>query len=1306
MSDDKSQTADTSESQASAEAPTGEVAADEASASQAGKWINERREKDGTCDIGLPSQYWGLALSGGGIRSATFCFGLLKALSKNGVFRRFDLLSTVSGGGYVGSTVGRLFHESKGSPKDVEKALAGAETEPFGVWLRSNGRYLIPRGTKDLIFAGANYGRNLLAIHLELAVLALLLGGLLVGIDLAVWGWADCIFRDANKTQAGTCWQPAWANLKLLRWIAGPPPVWLLLPLVAWISVVLGAAYWAVPQPASFRRIAQLIAATALSVVGGALLLRHAFGLPDFLPLLTGTLQLPIKVVAPALALLTAWLVALLLAALMGVWLAFRPKDADQLRHLLTSALAKMLWAGLGIGLLGAADYLAWSVGNFHVAEQGTFGVVLAVVAVALRAALPKVADLPKSLTPGAKRTVMELLNIAGLVLLALVVVFWIGWVHRATSDLLFVSNPARLKFNPAKEVLLWLVVPPLFYAGVSLWSRDFLNRSSLFTFYRARLVRSYLGAGNAARFVAGGRAKTPADLIKTEVADVHKSDDVSMENYKPHTKGGPVHLLNVCINQTRDPRGGLFNQDRKGLLLTVGPEGHSRKSGDDWESPAEESRLTLGSWMAISGAAIAPGLGASTRSGISSILMLAGLRLGYWWDTFNFLQKTQRTITGRTRRFFESVSNLYSRLKAVKHSWKLFEFIVWLVERAKGRTPAVGKYPQFLSELRGRFDGDRARDWYLSDGGHFENTGAYALLREECGVIVLADCGADPRYSFGDLENLVRKARIDLQAEITFMRPKTVEDFLKQVPPSTEKPHISVASYGSLNDLASGDSQACLALAKVKYRSGQKGHLLIVKPNMCQGVPVDLVNFKADNPLFPQEPTTDQFFSEAQWESYFQLGQTLGEKVQAEQLKDLKAFETEHFTVDDGAMLVKDDKGKESLKYTSNRLSSRILATGAVSATVSLGAVTTIGLAAWEAVTKELSARSLASKIEPATFKELSAIFGKMPPDVNVAAAQDTKLGEMATELLRVGHAVCTPQNLAAFRKSELMTLMLVTTKKACRDAKLSHDSCKKLLDVDVAPSCLQNEPRAVCVPTYGTRDYTVDTTKQANCWTPPKPIERKPASSQGGVCDGKEIFVQIYGPDLRDYVSFLRTSWRALGASVPPVEDVWDTARRVGKRAPQPYAVPTVIYQDKGSEACAKALLPDGASPAWRAVQAADGSLSDRPDAIQVWIPPYTALNNQEPTQAYCFQRATGTRYKVQCHSTLEACDAAALVSAKSRQTACSRTALTGDAGALFRRGWDKSWVLERATAFDEPYPQLPEAPAPAPVKPPAPK
>ncbi len=66
-----------------------------------GNAIRARRENYGI-DAGKPHAV-ALALSGGGIRSATFALGVLVALSRRGILPQFDYLSTVSGGGYIGS---------------------------------------------------------------------------------------------------------------------------------------------------------------------------------------------------------------------------------------------------------------------------------------------------------------------------------------------------------------------------------------------------------------------------------------------------------------------------------------------------------------------------------------------------------------------------------------------------------------------------------------------------------------------------------------------------------------------------------------------------------------------------------------------------------------------------------------------------------------------------------------------------------------------------------------------------------------------------------------------------------------------------------------------------------------------------------------------------------------------------------------------------------------------------------------------------------------------------------------------------
>ncbi|WP_312429186.1 patatin-like phospholipase family protein [Achromobacter sp.] len=1235
---------------------------------------------------------WGIALSGGGIRSATFCFGLIKALAKNDIFRRFDLMSTVSGGGYIGSTIGKLYQANQQKAIEVQQALADADRRQYGAWLRVNGRYLIPGGFRDALFAAANFGRNLLGIHVEIAILSIILGTVLLGLDLLVWQWADCVFQSRG------CWSPSWAEGKTLVYLAGPPPVWLLLPLIAWIGIALACAYWALPTQDGERWAFQMSATGTIAVILMALIIAHSPFAPAEMPRFPDSFELSRPFVVVTVGVLLAWLTGIFIATL----LRRTGTDLARIRNRLTKGLSFALGCALVVFALGAADYIAWSIGHFNPQSQQTLGAVLAVTAVALRVALPKIADLPKSLSPLTRNGVLALLNLLGMVVLVLIVVFWMGWVHKTVSDVLFVQQaPFDLRFGTAYQAISWLLIPALALVAISARNRDFLNRSSLYFFYRARLIRSYLGAANPSRYRGAGDQSSPfsnrlADTSTTaRVADVHSGDDVDMSQYAPHRYGGPIHLINVCINQTRDPNGGLFNRDRKGLLLTIGQRGQMSVASRPWRYPIEKARLTLGSWTAISGAAVAPGLGKSTRMGISALLMLAGVRLGYWWDSHGVLDRPDNECARRKN-----------------------------------------KYGQFFSELGGRFDGTGRRDWFLSDGGHFENTGAYALLREQCRVIVVADCGADPRYSFGDLENLIRKARIDLQTDITFLRPKSDKEIKSGSCKDSAPLSAEIAHFGSLNELASADSQACLALARVDYvRSGDVGYMVIVKPNMCQGASVDLVNFKADNPLFPQEPTTDQFFSEAQWESYFQLGQSLGRSIRLSQLRDLASFAQRNFVDDDGAILETDIDGSRILKASPKRLSSRIAATGAVSASLSLGGVASLGLAGWEIVNKAIEASPRSSGIEPAAYKELTDIFGKMGSPQSTPQMAGANVAEMATALLRIGDLTCSDENQQPFRQSPVAWLMISQTKKACAELPNAHASCTVLLDKVTAPNCLRDKPDASCVPTYWIRSYS-DVSAPPNCWTPPairsadqhvvnpraalaKAVsgsdpfptvgasvghvatrtESKPKPAE---CAGKTIYIQIYGPAERDFALVLRPSWQASGASVPRVEDVWDSARRSGQRPATPYSVPTVIYHTDSSKACAASLQPAGTTPPWD-LRRLPSNFRARPDVIEVWLPPYPRREVAMPSTTFCYQQDSAesgpARYSVHCHSSLKTCNDARGSSAVAAQTMCTSTDAKSTGNVVFDRGWSPSWFSTRATPFGKPFPQfLPSESEPA--------
>ena len=173
---------------------------------------------------------------------------------------------------------------------------------------------------------------------------------------------------------------------------------------------------------------------------------------------------------------------------------------------------------------------------------------------------------------------------------------------------------------------------------------------------------------------------------------------------------------------------------------------------------------------------------------------------------------------------------------------------------------------PALFAEMFARFPGKNSEYWYLSDGGHFENTGVYPLLKRRVKTIVVADCGADPEYRFDDLENLVRKARIDYGIIITFDTP-------------------AQPMFIPLYDLKKGEAAAPLIKATISYpKQGplpeMEGTLLIVKPHLLENMGLDTERYAKRHDDFPQQTTGDQFFDEEQWEAYHQLGLQAGKAI------------------------------------------------------------------------------------------------------------------------------------------------------------------------------------------------------------------------------------------------------------------------------------------------------------------------------------------------------------------------------------------------------------------------------------------
>src|ERR1044071_9860999 len=96
---------------------------------------------------------FGVAFSGGGIRSATFNLGVLQGLAEKKLIPRIDYLSTVSGGGYIGSWLhGVIKRRHSGRPADAVETLLTGVLNPPGqpdedpiAFLRKFSNYLAPR---------------------------------------------------------------------------------------------------------------------------------------------------------------------------------------------------------------------------------------------------------------------------------------------------------------------------------------------------------------------------------------------------------------------------------------------------------------------------------------------------------------------------------------------------------------------------------------------------------------------------------------------------------------------------------------------------------------------------------------------------------------------------------------------------------------------------------------------------------------------------------------------------------------------------------------------------------------------------------------------------------------------------------------------------------------------------------------------------------------------------------------------------------------------------------------------------------
>jgi hypothetical protein len=290
----------------------------------------------------------------------------------------------------------------------------------------------------------------------------------------------------------------------------------------------------------------------------------------------------------------------------------------------------------------------------------------------------------------------------------------------------------------------------------------------------------------------------------------------------QPITK--PFHVINIALNLVRGTN--LAWQQRKAQSFTVSPlhcgsfASHLgyRPSSRYGTNSGVGKAITIGTAMAISGAAASPNMGYHSSPTVAFLLTFFNVRLGWWLGNPG--------VAG---------ARTYDR--------SCPEFAVGpLLAEAFGLTDAQSRYV------------------YLSDGGHFDNLGLYEMVLRRCHCILVSDAGADPDFAFQDLGNAIRKIRIDLGIDIEIK----LERLTRQESTGRTSGHhgVGVIHYSRVDPGA------------------EDGILIYLKPSLTGEEPVDVLEYASKHECFPHEPTADQFFDESQFESYRQLGEHIAEEA------------------------------------------------------------------------------------------------------------------------------------------------------------------------------------------------------------------------------------------------------------------------------------------------------------------------------------------------------------------------------------------------------------------------------------------
>ncbi|MDP3007960.1 MAG: patatin-like phospholipase family protein [Methylococcales bacterium] len=852
--------------------------------------INESRKhnaRSGTSQV--DGDYVGLAFSGGGIRSATFNFGVLKALADLKILKHFDYLSTVSGGGYIGSWLTAYLHNHHhdiNSTNNIDKIIANACQETASkpnesMWfLRSYSNYLTPNLSMfnaDTWTVFSTYMRNWI---LNLTLLFFFLTSLLLFVHLTEIFGINFI-----------------KNLGSYRGLGG---------FVSLISF-LAAGYFAFKSvkddketdnnlPFDKKDGNNFCLYCIACVVSGAL-----FG--SFF-LLSGNLEKSSAILPQSPVLIVA-----LLFVLVGIFFyiglrsessAINSSETIKIKKNNIELLSRFgagLWILTVIWLVAFIFYKPSAISEINIAHGVIWTPPLLIIIVMLSVVFyigfgsKTFIDSPK-LEWFSRLGAWLLIFIAGWASAFLLAFYspllvneihgWLrntislAWILQSGAGLLAAQSSKTTssvgkQTNKALEIFLkvspYIFVIGIFFFIANLLVKFFYSSCNQDYFYclnnlenndiTIRLVYAfficlamtlslglvldinklsihYFYRNRLIRCYLGGARK--GDRNPNVFTGFDEKDNIQLnELLKKDTTGkeyidGLYPIINGTLNLVAGKQ--LAWQQRKGASFIFSPKycGYSiretnKKSDDGQRHCYQETKKDNFKY----------GDGVSLGMAMAISGAAASPNSGYHSSpAMSFLMTVFNVRLGQ-----------------------------WLPNSDVARNRVRPMFPLWylLLELFGQTNEDR--DFiYLSDGGHFENLGIYELVHRGCRFILASDAEQDGAFSFEGLGNAIEKCRIDLGVNISID--------VEQIRPDANnksKCHCAVATIEySKNSQTDSHNK--------RIYPEEDGILVYLKSSLTGDESTDVLHYSLQNPDFPHESTADQWFSESQFESYRQLGE------------------------------------------------------------------------------------------------------------------------------------------------------------------------------------------------------------------------------------------------------------------------------------------------------------------------------------------------------------------------------------------------------------------------------------------------